>query len=106
MNETEFIELLRKIGDCEDKEQMARCVDKFNSSNGEPDNKKWIPVTERLPESGVKVLISCREYDEPAIGWYESDPEYSVWYGEHDLSQRRDLFVTHWMPLPELPKGE
>ena len=67
---------------------------------------EWIPVTERLPESGVNVLVSCREFDEAIIGWYNSDPEYCEWYGEYKLSEHRDVHVTHWMPLPEPPKGE
>lgn len=52
---------------------------------------QWIPVTERLPDNGVEVLIysqkagACADYfcDE-VFGWPD---------------------VTHWMPLPEPPKA-
>ena len=59
---------------------------------------KWIPVTERLPESGEWVLCACRasiflvmKYDDG--DWYEN-PAHVYMRG----------FVTHWMPLPEPPK--
>ena len=32
MDEKEFIELLRKIGNCDDKEQMQRVIDEHNKS--------------------------------------------------------------------------
>ena len=105
--------------------------------------QEWIPVTERLPENEVDVLICAQrryykggtipvvstafytdgkmnteesgynwdlgnvdiEYDEEVDayivpeGWWES-----VRYGEEFSAV--DDFVTHWMPLPQPPKGE
>lgn len=60
---------------------------------------KWIPVTERLPEplvdvlsySGHKTLFEVDCVDETGR-WY------SGYFSEYP--------VTHWMPLPEPPKGE
>jgi hypothetical protein len=53
---------------------------------------KWIPVTERLPEANMAVLI----YDGDTVdGFTFFDLSYVSKYG-----------VTHWMPLPEAPKGE
>jgi hypothetical protein len=69
------------------------------------DAVRWVPVTERLPES--------RPYptkDEPFQYYVAGTNEYgngmfrgvawfydNAWYGTR-------LIVTHWMPLPDLPK--
>ena len=65
--------------------------------------QKWIPVTERLPEPGKWVLCACRaniievlKYDHTMGDWDSTMPERCYMKG----------FVTHWMPLPEPPKGE
>ena len=60
--------------------------------------QKWIPVTERLPEKLQKVLTVSD------TGYIDVDcvDKFGVWIG--DLV--RFCKVTHWMPLPEPPKGE
>ena len=72
--------------------------------------QEWIPVDDRLPDQDGEVLVivsgtpqknitlNCAyelaEYD-PYDGWImEMWPEWE------------DAVVTHWMPLPEMPKGE
>lgn len=59
-------------------------------------NSEWISVKERLPEIGQSVLVYASKY--------------------YPVVECRDLVaymkmgnytgVTHWMPLPEPPKGE
>ena len=66
--------------------------------------QKWIPVTERLPELHTKVLC-CGKKGGRFIA------ELSTWGKEEHLSwDKRNgqgcPTVTHWMPLPEPPKGE
>ena len=59
----------------------------------------WIPVTERLPEELQPVLV-CLISKVRVVAWY-SDEEWTVsWSGAPVRG------VTHWMPLPEAPKGE
>ena len=59
--------------------------------------QKWIPVTERLPEYGQRVLAYSGKVFKPSVFWYIFYSEnYSIWKDE----------VTHWMPLPKPPKGE
>ena len=63
---------------------------------------KWIPVSERLPEVGQKVLFSYRgcikKRPRIFIGWYNGKQWDSLFATEYD--------VTHWMQLPEPPKEE
>lgn len=62
---------------------------------------KWIPVSERLPESGQHVLCVLKNGGLDICQWCSFDKS---WSNDHDWCQEKD--VTHWMPLPELPKGE
>lgn len=74
--------------------------DKYNSLADE----KWIPVTERLPEVGERVLCYCRAniYEVMKMrtdgAWVHNDTVYDGTY--------MSGFVTHWMPLPNPPKEE
>ena len=64
--------------------------------------REWIPVTERLPEPFVSVLVQM-PYESPLPtvreGFISAD---GSWYG--GLYQREPDEVTHWMPMPEPPK--
>lgn len=65
--------------------------------------QKWIPVTERLPEGSQTVLAISPEYEEYQIGWLANSAEG----GTVCIGDGIELYgVTHWMPLPEAPKGE
>lgn len=62
--------------------------------------QRWIPVTERLPEEQKNVIAytDVGSFAETAhwTGYrWEKTWDFEVLYG-----------VTHWMPLPEPPKGE
>ena len=58
---------------------------------------RWIPVAERLPEEYSNVLIRSLS------GWIGT-----AMYTANGVFEEAGLrvFVTHWMPLPEPPKGE
>lgn len=67
----------------------------FAEDNNVP--SKWIPVTERLPEYGQRVLAYSGKVFKPSVFWYIFYSEdYSMWKNE----------VTHWMPIPQAPEGE
>ena len=66
---------------------------------------KWIPVTERLPDTFGEFIVAVK----PVDGELYSD------YADYDPFAKRwttGIFfeigskVTCWMPLPEAPKGE
>jgi hypothetical protein len=63
---------------------------------------RWIPVTERLPEARVDVLVATPKRggeNRVRVGWY-SDVTESWHVGVFDTQEK----VTHWMPLPDAPK--
>lgn len=72
----------------------------------EPENK-WIPVTEGLPEHTENVLVLCTDKFanvrlEQAYLLAQYNPE-DGWILEM-WPEKESPNVTHWMPLPELPK--
>ena len=73
--------------------------------------QKWIPVTERLPESKTKILV----YGGNELIWVNgvNKPMPSVYTGYmrglgegwFTWDEKKYIVnVTHWMPLPEPPK--
>lgn len=61
--------------------------------------QEWISVKDRLPDMYQNVLAirADGEIVVDAIGSLE------IWYKQMDIVGRP---VTHWMPLPQPPKGE
>lgn len=68
---------------------------------------RWIPCSERLPESGLEVLVivsgkvgNITLVDSVEIGNFDRDEGWilEMW------PEWEDPNVTHWQPLPELPK--
>ena len=63
---------------------------------------KWIPVTERLPKVGQRILVYC---ESKTIEKHVTACTYTGGlYGCPQFS-RHVRKVTHWMPMPE-PPGE
>lgn len=65
--------------------------------------RRWIPVTERLPELGEYVLISFSNFTLPCIGRYDEDEKGGAWFNgdETESLVSQDMYVNAWMPLPE-----
>lgn len=57
---------------------------------------EWINKKERMPRADETDAQKC------VLGWHELFGCMTV--NAHELE--RNLFVTHWMPLPKGPKGE
>ena len=68
----------------------------------EQEQRRWIPVTERLPENiANRVLVVC----ERSNGVFYAHYEKPFWI---NLETDKPFIstVTHWMPMPEPPKED
>ena len=66
--------------------------------------QEWISVKDRLPEKDIRVLVWMKDNEE---GYTQMDTDRwscTMEQGYHWV--RWGKSVTHWMPLPEPPKGE
>ena len=64
---------------------------------------QWIPVSERLPEDGVDVLVSWGTPEgELLIAHWRADER--EWFDDEG-KRVPAVGVTHWMPLPEPPRA-
>lgn len=104
LNAAEEIEFLNKVIEVERKEHKE-------AIEAERKKHEWVSVNDRLPEEW-KEVIACdenavvypqarwffgRRHDERIWEWaYEAGMDYWV---------SVDAPVTHWIPLPEPPKG-
>ena len=65
--------------------------------------QEWISVDDRLPEDDSDVLAYLRNGEEGRI--YPANYAKGVWFDCIFNTPVTDT-TTHWMPLPEPPKGE
>lgn len=69
---------------------------------------RWIPVSERLPEDGVEVLIAAESVFEPHYHIWKAYHVSHIpqWTTDNDLYYHHTNYksITHWMPLPEAPE--
>ena len=65
--------------------------------------QEWISVDERLPEKGEEVLVFDTRENWTGFAWLNPDETWTALGFDFpfDLGE-----VTHWMPLPQPPKGE
>lgn len=78
--------------------------------------QKWISVDDRLPIEEAKAheqewpgeycefLVMIEKGSLPTTLYY--DLEENEWFRINTALERETYEVTHWMPLPEPPKGE
>ena len=63
--------------------------------------QEWISVDDRLPKNEKEGVLIALRWGMVDIGWYEEGQWSSEFVNEYE-----DGEVTHWMPLPQPPKGE
>ena len=63
--------------------------------------QEWVSVKDGLPENGKESVLIALRWGEVDIGWCEDGRWRSEFVNEYE-----DGEVTHWMPLPQPPKGE
>lgn len=89
------------------KEDMQKLVnEKIKEITAELEERKWIPVKERLPENTDYYLIQYSRKtcpDEKAVAFYsveekESDPDYD-WEFTPQCGEYKEVLA--WMPLPD-----
>ena len=91
-------------------ENFIKLLETIPAADVEP-KKKWIPVTEGLPENFVEALVTDGEDVGIAALQGFMDDEV-VWCNAYGMDYIDDpdnedyLPITHWMPIPEPPKGE
>ena len=71
---------------------------------GMKDAAKWISVKDRLPENREDVLVVAFWHERWNVQWGWYAPNGRVWHV--GLMEETDYPVSHWMPLPQPPKGE
>lgn len=65
--------------------------------------QEWIPVKDRLPEEKVNYIVRYQH------AYCDNDGYWAIGFCFYDGEKFRiDLAykVTHWMPMPQPPKGE
>lgn len=71
---------------------------------------EWISVEDRLPKNNNEVLVcaynSKRKFSTVFIDEYDEYDEYGRWAELRRHYNENIWSITHWMPLPEPPKGE
>lgn len=101
MKNTNLVNALRKHA-ADRIEAQAKEIEKLRAQL-----PRWIPVEERLPEYGVRVLATdMYEGDDYTGIWtreeYKDDAD-GCWYDDHGWWHASDD-ATHWMPLPKAPE--
>ena len=66
--------------------------------------QKWISVKDRLPEAGGYVVCIAKRNPFSRFMPMVARIEKNGWV--NPITEQYISEVTHWMPLPELPKGE
>ena len=67
---------------------------------------EWVSVDDRLPEPGTNILVANAKTGSQYVShrdliWFSPERKAYV-----PTSYFREFEFTHWMPLPEPPKGE
>ena len=100
MTREEAIWYLTPIAESASLERYKEALSMAVSSLREQEERRWIPVTERLPENiGLYLVIEKH--------WLDGSPGIKIakwntvdWFTADRKSKEITPRVTHWMPLP------
>ena len=101
--------------DFESGKKVIKHLEQMQSAHPE---RRWIPCSERLPELDQEVLVYAIGKDDGFIGdavttiserfifrLFPSSDGVEEWRSPWEYFDS-NYEITHWMPLPEPPKGE
>ena len=88
--------------DLYDMREVADGIADFLIANGVT-VQEWVSVRDKLPEDDSDVLAYSRNGEEGRI--YPANYAKGVWFDCIFTTPATDT-TTHWMPLPNPPKGE
>ncbi len=99
-----------KVGEIQDRREYiefaaANVIERLSAENAALREKvpQWISVEERRPEPGKRVLATDGVFVGEAI--FARDSRWSG-YGGGILRDCIGSVITHWMPLPPVPKED
>lgn len=72
----------------------------------EQEQRRWIPVTERLPEKQGKFICTYKFNSNSKMQFVGVLEYYVICQYPHWQHESAGVIVTNWMPLPEPPKEE
>lgn len=76
---------------------LSQCLSLIDAQPTLTPPNEWISVEERLPEKDGSYLVHSGK----------SNTVYAAHFGKRDgrwSGKSKNLFITHWMPMPELPE--
>ena len=103
MTREEAIWYLTPIAESASLERYKEALSMAVAALREKEERRWIPVTERLPECGKPVLAT----DGGFVGEFYINKR-GQWqrYNVNDYSWLMALDILSWMPLPQPPKED
>lgn len=84
-----------------DERTVSEQAYKKGYEQGKQDAQKWIPVTERLPDTQVEVLTYSECNGVRSACLLAADDKTAMWY--LCRTDKLSIAVTHWMELPTPP---
>lgn len=91
----------RKVCRAIDNQPCIEC-NQFTDANGVT-VQQWIPVAERLPEESGEYLAITANGVYCCLGY---STKHKAFNASDYIDNVAEIACTHWMPLPQPPKGE
>lgn len=68
---------------------------------------EWISVNDRLPEKSGEYIVFTEKAHFMFLRYSKRHKAFNAYDWERkEVAESRAIKVAHWMPIPELPKGE